>query len=99
MRYILTILLAASCATAYEPGDVNHDGVINDTDVQLVLQYVVGAIDSTALDLALADISGNGEVTAYDAALIQQVAEGTPVSVSSNTISIRLADVKRIFQR
>ena len=98
MRYILAILLAASCATAYEPGDVNHDGVINSTDVQLVLQYVVGAIDSTALDLALADISGNGEVTAYDAALIQQVVDSGVTKVGSQSVYVPLAAIKGIFR-
>lgn len=99
MRFLLALLLSATCATAFAPGDVNHDGTVTTTDSDLVLQFVVGALDSAALDLALADISGDGVVTAYDAALILQVAEGAPVSVSSNTISIRLADVKRIFQQ
>lgn len=103
MRFLLALLLTASCATAYRPakplpGDVNHDGVVNDTDSDLVLQFVVGALDSTALDLALADISGDGTVTAYDAALIDGIINST-VSVTSGSLKMRLADIKRMYTR
>ena len=53
-------------------GDVNADGVINCTDVGMILKSVVGTITLTADQKFRADVDGNGIVQSYDASLILQ---------------------------
>lgn len=58
------------CGAAEEtvvPGDVNGDGAVNTRDARLVLRYIAGLVDKTAIDLAAADFNGDGAVNTRDA--------------------------------
>ncbi len=53
-------------------GDVNHDGVVDNIDALLVLQYTVGLIDENGLDTDVADTTFNHEINNCDALKILQ---------------------------
>lgn len=57
-------------------GDVNRDGVIDQKDVDVILQYVGGFLDLDSQQLLLADVSGNGSVSAIDASFIRRYISG-----------------------
>ncbi|MBR5170633.1 MAG: C10 family peptidase [Muribaculaceae bacterium] len=50
---------------AYQPGDVNHDGFVNITDVNLLINYILN--DGGDIFLDTADYNGDTEVTITDA--------------------------------
>ncbi|MGN1318758.1 MAG: dockerin type I repeat-containing protein, partial [Lachnospirales bacterium] len=56
-------------------GDANYDGTVDNTDVQMVLDYASGKITSVT-NAELADVSGNDTITAYDAYLIGKIILG-----------------------
>ena len=58
-----------------ELGDVNRDGVIDDEDAQMILDYEAGLLD-TELVKVLADVSGDGVIDSNDAVLIRQYIAG-----------------------
>ena len=60
-------LLAASPTLL---GDVNLDGVVNDDDIQLILDYIAGSEDLTEQQFINADVNGDGIVNEIDIQLI-----------------------------
>ena len=50
---------------AYQPGDVNHDGFVNITDVNLLINYILN--DGGDIFLDTADYNGDTEVSITDA--------------------------------
>ena len=69
-----------NCGYSYADGilgDVSGDGVVDNTDAMLVMQYVVGSIGEEELNLDLCDVSGDGVVDNTDAMLIMQFAVAT----------------------
>ena len=101
MRPVLAVLaMLATLAVAdarWQMADVDHSGVVDCVDAQLVLEYVV-MLDATKLDTTLADVSQNGQVTAYDVALIQQIAGGCDEEPTGMR-PLTWADVKRLAAR
>ncbi len=57
-------------------GDVNGDGVISQTDADLVAQLVAGSRTPSAVELVRADVSGDGELKANDITLINRYLAG-----------------------
>lgn len=57
-------------------GDVNGDGVADNTDAAVILRYDAGAIDLTDGQLKAGDVNGDGEVDNLDAAKILQYDAG-----------------------
>ena len=58
-----------------ELGDVNRDGIINDADAQMILDYEAGLLEEDLI-LPLADVSGDGIIDSNDAVLIRQYIAG-----------------------
>ena len=54
-----------------ELGDVNSDGVIDDADARMILDYEAGLLEEELI-LPLADVSGDGVIDSNDAVLIRQ---------------------------
>lgn len=67
------VLLKNQIASQYELGDVNMDGVIDENDVALVQQYVLGNVTLNPVQLILGDVNNDGEVTTRDAQLIEEM--------------------------
>lgn len=58
-------------------GDVNGDGLVDDSDATLILRYTVGKAEITDEDaLWAADVNGDGEIDAKDATLILKYSTG-----------------------
>lgn len=64
------------CGAVCTPGDVNEDGVIDNIDAMLVMQYTVGIIGDDGLVAQAADVDGSGSADNVDAMLIMQYAVG-----------------------
>ena len=88
--------------TAFTPGDVNDDGVIQAYDAALTLQYSVGIDPLPAIDPmpwenwrdSTANVDGTGGITANDAALILQYSTGIISGFSGEGMkSVFLANV------
>ncbi len=60
-------------------GDVNGDGVIDETDAGIILDYEAG-LRAVQPSLLTADVSGDGVVDSNDAVLIAQYAAGKIMS-------------------
>lgn len=56
-------------------GDVNNDGIIDEKDVQMILDYEAQLLDYE-LSSVVADVSGDGVIDSNDAALISQYIAG-----------------------
>ena len=54
-------------------GDLNGDGIVDVTDVNIMIDMVLGKQD---VDLTTADLDGNGEVTAKDVLRIRKIVAG-----------------------
>ena len=52
--------------SAFDPGDVNHDGVVNVTDVMATIQYILGT-NPPNYDESLADMNNDGNIDVTDA--------------------------------
>ena len=59
--------------TAYELGDVDGNGVIDEVDLGLVQNYIMGLQTLSNKQFQAADINGDGEVTSSDYVLLQQM--------------------------
>lgn len=57
-------------------GDVNLDGVINNTDALLILKYVTKTISLSNVQKYLGDIDCNGEITAEDSNRVLRIIVG-----------------------
>jgi hypothetical protein len=55
-------------------GDINFDGVINDTDVDLVTSYVMGTETPTAAQFIAADVNMDGVINELDIDCIMELA-------------------------
>lgn len=51
-------------------GDINFDGIINESDAHAVLDYLTGFGNLSEDQLALSEVSLNNQITAFDASLI-----------------------------
>ena len=59
-----------------QAGDVNGDGVVNDTDARIVAEAVLGLRVLTTVQILLADADRNGSLDSRDAAAIRAKAAG-----------------------
>ena len=50
----------------YEPGDVNHDRLIDVSDVSLLINHILGSAGASACCPVCADLDGNGEIDVSD---------------------------------
>ncbi len=55
------------------PGDVNCDGVVDVTDVVMLLQYLAGSRTLTARQLEAADVNADGSVNVGDVTIIMEM--------------------------
>ena len=58
------------------PGDINHDGLVNASDALMALQHSVELITLESEDQLLADINGDSNINALDALIILQILVG-----------------------
>ncbi len=72
---IKSVTVTFSASPTALTGDATNDGIVNSADVQMVLDYASGKINSVT-NGELADVSGDGTVTAYDAYLIGKIILG-----------------------
>ena len=66
------------------PGDVNDDGVVDDTDAALVYGFANAKLTPNDLQSAAADVNGDGKITAADAELIYAFYLGEIKSLTAN---------------
>jgi hypothetical protein len=65
---------ATTVQTICPLGDINFDGVINDTDIDLVASYVVGTETPTAAQFIAADVNMDGVIDDIDIYSIMELA-------------------------
>ena len=75
-------LVKALSGMAYQPGDVNGDGLINMQDVLLIYQHIRGRVHLTGAGLAAADVNGKDGVTMQDVLLVYRFFRGISRSFS-----------------
>ena len=63
--------------TGYQLGDVNLDGIVNKTDDDLILDYVIKNMTFSDLQKKLADINGRDGINASDVTYLLQLISGT----------------------
>ena len=59
-------LVAAIVDAKYILGDVNNDGTFNIADVTLLLQYLVGIVNSDAINMQAANVDANSAINVSD---------------------------------
>ena len=62
--------------TGYQLGDVNMDGIVNSTDVNLALAYTAGKVTFSDLQKKLADIDVKNGITASDVTYLLRLING-----------------------
>ena len=62
--------------TGYQLGDVNMDGIVNKTDVDLILDYAIKGVTFSDLQKKLADINGKDGIDANDVTYLLQLING-----------------------
>ena len=77
--------------------DFDSDGVLTEEDVLIVLEYVVGNIDTFDL-MENADADGDGDIDTYDAYLIEELLNKATITVPANgstevNVSVTLTDI------
>ena len=104
IRLLLLLFLLLSQRTfgfkptpGYTPliGDANLDGVVNLTNAELIMQYVIDPVNTPIASEGIrnSDVSGDGTISCYDASLI---AQRCPVSVRRVTGTIaNFATIKK----
>ncbi|MCI8670196.1 MAG: hypothetical protein HFI34_11880 [Lachnospiraceae bacterium] len=76
---VLTTGLAtvdASALTRRLYGDINNDGIINQTDVDILQQYMVKLIEFDKYQLIAADVDGDGRVSLNDVITLKRLVDG-----------------------
>ena len=59
----------------YDPGDVNHDGVVNITDVTMLVAHVMDETSNTICEIC-ADVNGDGVINVTDVTILIGMAMG-----------------------
>ena len=101
---IPTSVIAAAAesfrSSSYIPGDVNDDGEVNDLDVNLLRQYIVGGYDVT-INLLAADVNADGDINAQDVNNIRRhIAGGYNIELKPGlvpTYSVKFYDGDRLI--
>ena len=57
-------------------GDANSDGIVNNVDAMLILQYSSGVTTNVTPNLSVCDVNGDGTVNNVDAMLVLQYSSG-----------------------
>lgn len=57
-------------------GDVNGDGIVDNSDYELMMQYRAGEIAEDALDLEAADVNNDGNINVTDVTILNKYIEG-----------------------
>lgn len=70
---------------AFQPGDVNHDSIVNAKDATLINQYYAGW--DVNIDLQTADVTGDGTINIKDATLILQYYAGWNVVLKEGKVN------------
>ena len=65
--------------TGYQLGDVNMDGIVNKTDVDLILDYAIKGVTFSDLQKKLADINGKDGIDANDVTYLLQLINGKKI--------------------
>lgn len=86
-RYIGALLVAIVCLfcmtgniEAAQKGDINGDGRVDDTDLNIIKQYLIEVREFTPYEQSLADVDGDGQVTINDMVRVLQISQGERVA-------------------
>lgn len=74
---IISIFCCANICFAATKGDINGDGRINESDRQILSDYLQGRKNLTDYEKSLADINGDSIVDNRDLDILTQIAKGT----------------------
>lgn len=74
---IISIFCYANICLAATKGDINGDGRINESDRQILFDYLQGRKNLTDYEKSLADINGDSIVDNRDLDILTQIAKGT----------------------
>lgn len=82
-RYISVLFITVLClfcitgsVEAAQKGDINGDGRIDNTDLNIIKQYLTDARGLTPYEKSIADVNNDGQVTISDMVLILQISQG-----------------------
>lgn len=75
MALIIVLIAVAFMVSppAYFPGDVDRNGIINETDRFLIAGYILGECSLDPTQIRSADINGDGRVTNSDLTLLARI--------------------------
>ena len=62
--------------TGYQLGDVNMDGIVNETDAELISGYFTGNNNFSSVQIKLADVTKDGNIDMRDSLLVWQLLAG-----------------------
>ena len=74
---LISIFCYANICFAATKGDINGDGRINESDRQILSDYLQGRKNLTDYEKSLADINGDSIVDNRDLDILTQIAKGT----------------------
>ena len=77
---VLSLASAVSASAQQEQknvtGDVNLDGVVNDTDITLLRDYILSRNDGSGISLDAADANVDGLINVLDLQYVQNIVSG-----------------------
>jgi cell division protein FtsX len=77
---VLSLASAVSASAQQEQknvtGDVNLDGVVNDTDITLLRDYILSRNDGSGISLDAADANADGLINVLDLQYVQNIVSG-----------------------
>ena len=77
---VLSLASAVSASAQQEQknvtGDVNLDGVVNDTDITLLRDYILSRNDGSGIGLDAADANADGLINVLDLQYVQNIVSG-----------------------
>ena len=78
---VLSLASAVSASAQQEQknvtGDVNLDGVVNDTDITLLRDYILSRNDGSGISLDAADANVDGLINVLDLQYVQNIVSGS----------------------
>jgi hypothetical protein len=76
-------------------GDVNGDGKVNNSDVELLKNYLYEGVPESQINKANADVTGDGKIDIYDVTKLVEMVYDKPTPPPSPTINLNVRLLKQ----
>ena len=76
-------------------GDVNGDGKVNNSDVELLKNYLYEGVPESQINKANADVTGDGKIDIYDVTKLVEMVYDKPTPHPSPTINLNVRLLKQ----